>query len=142
MTAEAEQNATRLAHESIAAGDPTGWFERLYAAAADGLTAVPWDRRAPSPLLVQWAAASERAERQPSATRPDGPTATKTETALVVGCGLGDDAEFIASLGFRTVAFDISAERHPGRARAVPALWRHVLRGRPDGPAHRLAARL
>ena len=53
---EAEQNAARLAHESIAAGDPTGWFERVYAAAADGTIGVPWDRRAPSPLLVQWAA--------------------------------------------------------------------------------------
>jgi hypothetical protein len=52
---EAEQNATRLAHESIAGGDPTGWFERLYAAAAAGETGVPWDRHAPSPLLVQWA---------------------------------------------------------------------------------------
>jgi SAM-dependent methyltransferase len=41
-------------------------------------------------------------------------------TALVVGCGLGDDAEHVASLGFTTVAFDISAtavatarRRHP-----------------------------
>jgi SAM-dependent methyltransferase len=87
----------RLARESIADGDATGWFERLYAAAADGVTGVPWDRRAPSPLLVQWAA--ERGLRG----------APGTETALVVGCGLGDDAEFISSLGFRTVAFDISA---------------------------------
>jgi SAM-dependent methyltransferase len=131
VTAEAEQNATRLAHESIAAGDPTGWFERLYAAAADGLTDVPWDRRAPSPLLVQWAA-----EHGLSAA-----AATKTGTALVVGCGLGDDAEFIASLGFATVAFDISAsairaarERFPhsdvtycaADLMAPPADWQHA----------------
>ncbi len=137
MTAEAEENATRLAHESIAAGDPTGWFERLYAAAADGLTAVPWDRRAPSPLLVQWA---DEAGLSGAAATKTG-TATKTETALVVGCGLGDDAEFIASLGFRTVAFDISAsaiqaarERFPHSGvtycvadlMALPAGWRHA----------------
>jgi SAM-dependent methyltransferase len=97
---EAEQNAARLAHESIAAGDPTGWFERVYAAAAaaDGTTGVPWDRRAPSPLLVQWAA--ERGLRRTTGPGP---------LALVVGCGLGDDAEFVAGLGFSTVAFDISA---------------------------------
>jgi SAM-dependent methyltransferase len=94
---DAEQNAARLAHESLAAGDPTGWFERLYAAAADGLTGVPWDRRAPSPLLVQWAT-----DRRLRAGAP-------TESALVVGCGLGDDAEFVSRLGFRTTAFDISA---------------------------------
>lgn len=96
---EAEHNAGRLAHESIAAGDPTGWFERLYAAAAAGNTGVPWDRHAPSPLLVQWA--TERA--------PRGAPIRATQAALVVGCGLGDDAEFISSLGFRTVAFDVSA---------------------------------
>ena len=110
---EAEQNAARLARESIAAGDPTGWFERLYAAAAVGVTGVPWDRRAPSALLVQWA--TDRGLQS-----SPGPAA---ETALIVGCGLGEDAEFISSLGFGTVAFDISAsaiqaarERFPGSA--------------------------
>jgi SAM-dependent methyltransferase len=41
--------------------------------------------------------------------------------ALVVGCGLGRDAEFVAGLGFATTAFDISdtavrvaRERHHG----------------------------
>ena len=40
---------------------------------------------------------------------------------MIVGCGLGRDAEFIASLGFETVAFDVSdtavrtaRERHTG----------------------------
>ena len=28
---------------------------------------------------------------------------------MVIGCGLGDDAEFLASVGFNVVAFDISA---------------------------------
>jgi len=145
---EAEQNAARLARESLAAGDPTGWFERLYAAAAAGLTGVPWDRHAPSQLLVQWFS-----ERGLSSARE--PT---TERALVVGCGLGDDAEFIASLGFRTVAFDISAsairaaqDRFPESAvtycvadlMALPADWRSAydlvvesmtLQALPEGP--------
>jgi SAM-dependent methyltransferase len=43
--------------------------------------------------------------------------------AIVVGCGLGADAEYLASLGFDTVGFDISQtairlarERFPGSA--------------------------
>ena len=81
--------------ESYAAGDPTGWFERLYAAAETGAATVPWDRGAPHRLLVPWA-------RQ---RRPDG----HGKRALVVGCGLGDDAEFVAGLGYDTLAFDIAA---------------------------------
>ena len=104
-----EQVAGRLAAESIAAGDPTGWFEQVYAAAAAGRTEVPWDRGAPSRYLTQWAA--ERAVRG------------QGRSAVVVGCGLGDDAEFIAGLGFQTTAFDISPtaiatahRRFPGSA--------------------------
>ncbi len=48
-----------MAAESIAADDPTGWFERVYAAAAAGQTAVPWDRGTPSRYLTQWAAARD-----------------------------------------------------------------------------------
>ncbi|GIF62006.1 methyltransferase type 12 [Asanoa ishikariensis] len=98
--------ARELASEAIAEGDPTGWFERLYAAAADGAVAVPWDRATPHSLLAEWAARS--------AVVGDG------RRALVVGAGLGRDAEFVAGLGFDVVAFDISAtaiasakQRHP-----------------------------
>jgi hypothetical protein len=107
VTEEAEQTAARLAHESIAAGDPTGWFERIYAAAVDGRTDVPWDRGAPSPLLVQWAV--ERGLHGTKSATAVGSRVGADCEALVVGCGLGDDAEFVAGLGFRTVAFDISA---------------------------------
>jgi SAM-dependent methyltransferase len=104
-----EEIAGRMAAESIAAGDPTGWFERVYAAAAAGQTTVPWDRGGPSRYLTQWAASGA----QHGAGR----------RAAVVGCGLGDDAEFIAGLGFQTTAFDISStaiatarRRFPGSA--------------------------
>jgi SAM-dependent methyltransferase len=95
--------ARALAAQSIARGDDTGWFERLYAAAELGLTTVPWADLAPYPRLV---------------SELDGRTGPGR--ALVVGCGLGDDAEHIASLGFTTTAFDVSAtaiatarSRHP-----------------------------
>jgi SAM-dependent methyltransferase len=91
---DAEDVAGRMAAESIAAGDPTGWFEQLYAAAAAGQVTVPWDRGTPGRYLTQWAAARD--------LRGAG------QSAVVVGCGLGDDAEFIAGLGFQTLAFDIS----------------------------------
>ncbi|MEV4537538.1 class I SAM-dependent methyltransferase [Asanoa sp. NPDC049518] len=98
--------ARELASESIAEGDPTGWFERLYTAAASGAASVPWDREAPHSLLAEWAARSG--------------VSGAGRRALVVGAGLGRDAEFVAGLGFDVVAFDISAtaiasakERHP-----------------------------
>jgi pimeloyl-ACP methyl ester carboxylesterase len=43
------EQAGRLAAESLAADDPTGWFERLYAAADDKRMAMPWDRGKSSP---------------------------------------------------------------------------------------------
>ena len=55
MTGEdPDKDARRLSGEALRAGDATGWFERLYAEAADGQAIVPWDRRAPHPLLVEW----------------------------------------------------------------------------------------
>jgi SAM-dependent methyltransferase len=77
-----------------AAQDPTAWFEVLYADASRGVAAVPWDRHEPSVLLTEWA----------SRGQVDG----SGQTAVVVGAGYGRDAEFIARLGYRTTAFDIS----------------------------------
>ena len=102
-----DQNARRLASAALDAGDPTGWFEQLYAAADEGDAVVPWDREEPQAVLVAWADAR--------------PPVREGQRALVVGCGLGRDAEYIASRGFATVAFDVSAtaiemakRRHPG----------------------------
>jgi SAM-dependent methyltransferase len=71
------------------------WFERLYAAADRGQGAVPWDKGAPHHLLASWAGERE----------VDG----AGRRALVVGCGLGRDSEYLAGLGFAVVAFDFSA---------------------------------
>ena len=96
-----------LASAALDAGDPTGWFEQLYAAADEGEAVVPWDREEPQAVLVAWADAR--------------PPARAGQRALVVGCGLGRDAEYVASRGFATTAFDVSAtaiemakRRHPG----------------------------
>ncbi|WP_280305867.1 class I SAM-dependent methyltransferase [Nocardia neocaledoniensis] len=93
MTDAQEPADRRLAAEALAANDPTGWFEPLYAEAAAGSAPVPWDRPDPNPLLVDWFAGH--------------PTSQGTR-ALVIGCGFGTDAEFVAARGSRTTAFDIS----------------------------------
>jgi SAM-dependent methyltransferase len=89
-----DRDATRLARASLAADDPTGWFERLYAAAQTGDAIVPWDRAGPHPLLLEWI---EQRGIDGTGRR-----------AVVVGAGPGHDAELLARLGFATVAFDIS----------------------------------
>jgi hypothetical protein len=75
------------------AGEPT--FEEIYARAGDDLGAVPWASLAPMPALVAWLG------RQPP---PGGPGTTR---ALIVACGLGDDAEEVSGRGYRVTAFDL-----------------------------------
>jgi SAM-dependent methyltransferase len=83
-----------LAAEYAGKGDPTGWFEALYKEAEAGKSIVPWaDRGANSGLVEFWRA---------------NPQATDGKKALVIACGLGDDAEQLAEWGFETTAFDIS----------------------------------
>jgi SAM-dependent methyltransferase len=85
------RRARQLAAEAAANGDPAGWFETLYAEARDGQAVVPWDDRDPTPHLTAWAA-----------------TRTAHGRALVVGCGVGGDPAFLASLGWQVTAFDVS----------------------------------
>jgi SAM-dependent methyltransferase len=56
---------------------------------------MPWSRTHPHPLLAEW---TQRHRVCGAGQR-----------AVVVGCGLGADAEHLAALGYDTVAFDISA---------------------------------
>ena len=108
-----EEHARRLAGEALAAGEPVGWFEPLYAAAEAGTAVVPWDRGMPHQLLVGWA----------SSIGLDG----TGRRALVVGCGLGEDAEFVATFGFDTVAFDVSASAIRAARRRFPASAVHYV---------------
>lgn len=75
-------------------GDHTGWFEALYAWAGDDTAKVPWADKRPNKNLVRWL------EREQ--IRGGG------RSAIVVGCGLGDDAELLARYGFAVTAFDLS----------------------------------
>jgi SAM-dependent methyltransferase len=98
-----EADADRLSAAALEAGDPTGWFEQLYAEATQGRAVIPWDRGGPHPLLVEWA------EAQP-APEPG-------FTALVVGSGPGSDAAFLAGLGWTVTGFDIAPSAVTGARR-------------------------
>jgi SAM-dependent methyltransferase len=83
-----------IAAEYIAKGDALGWFEALYKEAAGDNEKIPWADLAPNRFFVAW-------EKEHSLEG-------NGRTALVVGCGLGDDANFLAERGFKVMAFDIS----------------------------------
>ncbi len=94
MKEQARAKARQLAQEFAQRGNATGWFEELYAQAQGNQQAIHWADLAVNPNLVEWL------DR-----RNIGGTG---KLALVVGCGLGDDAEELARRGFEVVAFDIA----------------------------------
>ncbi len=87
-------HAKQLASVALQKSDPSSWFEVLYAEAQGDATQIPWAKLAPHPYLQDWLT-----NHQPLASG---------QKALVIGCGLGDDAEALAHQGFEVTAFDIS----------------------------------
>ncbi len=89
-----QPSVQQLAQAALQANQPTAWFEPLYAAAHGNDEQVPWAYGQPHPQLVEWFAQA--------------PQSWAGESAVVVGCGLGDDAEFLQASGLKVTAFDIS----------------------------------
>jgi SAM-dependent methyltransferase len=83
-----------LAAEFLRKGDSTGWFEALYKEAEAGQSVVPWADRGANPALVEFWSAH--------------PQPTDAKKALVIACGLGNDAEQLSAWGLETTAFDIA----------------------------------
>src|SRR4051794_27170849 len=81
-------------------------FEAIYADAETGAAKPPWDYGAPRPQLVDWAEARN--------------LTGGGRLALVVGCGYGADAEFLAKRGFRTTGFDFAPTAVAGARRKHP----------------------
>ncbi|MFC7625394.1 class I SAM-dependent methyltransferase [Microlunatus sp. GCM10028923] len=81
-------------------------FTDTYRTANAGGRQPPWDWQAPHPHLIRWAG-----ERKLGGTG---------RSAVVVGCGYGDDAAFVASLGFRTTGFDYVADAIEGARSRYP----------------------
>ena len=92
---KAREYVRGLARRYVDEGDALGWFEELYAQADGDASVIPWADMEPNPNLIGWL------QRQ----RIDG----TGKRALVIGCGLGDDAEALADAGFEVVAFDIAS---------------------------------
>lgn len=89
-----ESQVDRLAAEAVARGDATGWFDEIYKAASGDASVIPWADQKPNPWLIEWL------DREKPVARGS--------TAVVVGCGLGDDAEELSRRGFEVTGFDIS----------------------------------
>lgn len=93
-THDARERTKELAAEYLEKGDATGWFEALYREAAGDNERIPWADLTPNKFFVRYA--------EKNGLRGN------NRKALVVGCGLGDDARFLHELNFRVTAFDIS----------------------------------
>lgn len=89
-----QEKIKQLAAAALRSNEPSAWFEILYQEAKGDEKQVPWAKLTPHPYLQDWL------ERHPPQV--------EGRSAAAVGCGLGDDAEALAALGFQVTAFDIS----------------------------------
>lgn len=85
-----------IAVEYIEKGDFYGWFDAIYRETENDSEQIPWVDFEPNRFLVEW---NKTAKLQGNRRK-----------ALVVGCGLGDEAKFLDELNFDVTAFDVSAK--------------------------------
>ncbi len=121
---ELRDKVQSLANAALRQSDPSGWFETLYTEANGDVSQVPWARLTTHPYLQEWL---------DNYLSPN-----HGGSALVIGCGLGDDAEALQAKGFKVTAFDISptaiawcrqrfpnsqVEYHVADLLALPSTW-------------------
>ncbi len=106
-----------LSDKAAADGSPLVWFEQFYQLALAKGYPIPWADMKPNPNLL---AIYDRI-----------PVLRSSANLLVVGCGLGDDAEWLARKGHEVTAFDIS-----------PSAINECRKRFPDSPVDYLAADL
>ena len=83
-----------IIEEYLSTGNYSATFEEIYALAKESDGHPPWAYMQATPDLVQWADKVQ--------------LSGENKQAIVIGCGLGDDAEFLAKTGFDVTAFDVS----------------------------------
>jgi ubiquinone/menaquinone biosynthesis C-methylase UbiE len=79
---------------SVEENKPSNWFEPLYAKSGANGEGVPWANMETHPSFAKWLT--------------ENPLEGDGKSALVVGCGMGDDAIELEALGFQVTAFDVS----------------------------------
>jgi 2-polyprenyl-3-methyl-5-hydroxy-6-metoxy-1,4-benzoquinol methylase len=80
--------------------DPYGWCDSIYTDAKGDYNSVFWADLKPSAYLIKWL------EKNPLTTSPK----DSNNKAVVIGCGVGDDAQALSDYGYEVTAFDISQE--------------------------------
>jgi len=93
---EKRQVIKNLVEKHSSSDEPFAWFEELYASAKNDPTFIPWAKLEATSHLQEWLKTHQPTKEN------------KTLTAVVIGCGLGDDAELLQEAGFQVTAFDIS----------------------------------
>jgi SAM-dependent methyltransferase len=108
VTVAVESAGSACAPHAADPGAWAGYFEEVYRDAAGDMSRIRWADGRPNPALLSWLTVEG-----PCLVRPGA-------TAVVVGCGLGDDARELADRGYDVSAFDVSPtavnwakERHP-----------------------------
>jgi len=72
--------------------EPTSWCDSIYKDAHGDYTKVFWADLESNPYLLQYLKNNK----------------TKNKKAIVIGCGVGDDAKSLSDAGYNVTAFDIS----------------------------------
>lgn len=99
-------HVSEVAAPFLARGDAVGWFDALYAKYDGELERIPWAGPAGHALYGDWLASAP------------GLAGART---LVVGCGLGEEAEQAAAAGCAVTAFDVSPTAVAWAKRRFPA---------------------
>lgn len=91
---KARARIKKVAADYLEKGDAFGWFDAVYKEAGGDNEMIPWADLEPNEYFRSWV--------NKNGLYGEG------KTAMVVGCGLGDDAKFLHDAGFKVTAFDIS----------------------------------
>ncbi|WP_324281455.1 class I SAM-dependent methyltransferase [Cyanobacterium aponinum UTEX 3222] len=97
MSSEAKkQTINDLVEKHLSNNQPSAWFEELYASAKSNPYYIPWAKLEANSHLREWLKNHQGIKKN------------EQLTAVVIGCGLGDDAELLQETGFQVTAFDVS----------------------------------
>ena len=77
--AQARAETRKLVKESIGRGNEYKWNQELYSRVGRRAESIPWADMVPNPNLISWLSKKG--------------ILSNGKRALVIGCGLGDDAE-------------------------------------------------